>query len=183
MLGATGWDVELDPQDAQTVIFTYPRSEFSGGIPAFLRPAIRLELGARSDDWPAEQRDIRPYAAEAFPDAFTEAASCRVRVLDARRTFWEKATLLHAEFHRQADRGSAEGYTRHYYDLYRLSQVEIGRQALERTELLERVVMHKRLFFASAWAHYETRYRAVFASCRPKSAWGRFVRTMLGCAK
>jgi len=55
VLGATGWDVELDPQDAQTVIFTYPRSEFAGGIPAFLRPAIRLELGARSDDWPAEQ--------------------------------------------------------------------------------------------------------------------------------
>ena len=172
VLSATGWDVELDPQDAQTVIFTYPRSEFSGGIPAFLRPAIRLELGARSDDWPAEQRDIRPYAAEAFPDAFTEAASCRVRVLDARRTFWEKATLLHAEFHRQADRGSAEGYTRHYYDLYRLSQVEIGRQALERTELLERVVVHKRLFFASAWAHYESAVPGSFRLVPPEERMG-----------
>jgi hypothetical protein len=46
--------------------------------------------------------------------------------------------------------------SRHYYDLYRLSKQEIGRQALDRGDLLTRVVAHKRLFFASAWAHYET---------------------------
>jgi hypothetical protein len=156
VIGPSGWGVELDAIDPQTVIFTYPRSDLAGGLSAAIRPAIRLEMGARSDDWPAEEREIRPYAAEAFPTAFATAASCRVRVLDARRTFWEKATLLHAEHHRPADKALAEGMSRHYYDLYQLSRQEIGRQALDRADLLERVVAHKRLFFASAWAHYET---------------------------
>jgi hypothetical protein len=156
VIGAGGWSVELDTIDPQTVVFTYPRSELAGGLPAAIRPAIRLEMGARSDDWPAEDREIRPYAAEAFPAAFSITASCQVHVLDARRTFWEKATLLHAECHRPADKALAEGMSRHYYDLYQLSRQEIGRQALGQADLLTRVVAHKRLFFASAWAHYET---------------------------
>ena len=53
-------------------------------------------------------------------------------------------------------KASADGLSRHYHDLYQLSQQDIGRQALGRADLLERVVAHKRLFFASAWAQYET---------------------------
>ncbi|MGM0491015.1 MAG: nucleotidyl transferase AbiEii/AbiGii toxin family protein [Planctomycetota bacterium] len=150
------WRVELDTADPQTVIFTYPRSDPATAFPVAIRPAIRLELGARSDDWPAEGREIRSYAAQAFPQAFPIAASCRVHALDARRTYWEKATILHAEFHRPPGKAAAEGMSRHYYDLFRLSQQPLGRQALDRADLLERVVAHKRLFFASAWASYET---------------------------
>jgi hypothetical protein len=153
---AGGWSVELDSTDQQTVIFAYPRSELGSPVPEAIQPAIRLEMGARSDDWPAEDLEIRPYAGEAFPAAFEIADSCRAHVLDARRTFWEKATLLHAEFHRPLGSAAAKGLSRHYYDVYRLAQGEIGGQALERADLLERVVAHKRLFFASAWAHYET---------------------------
>jgi len=125
-------------------------------LPGYIRPAIRLEMGARSDDWPAEYHEVRPYAAEVFPQAFKVATSCRVYVLDARRSFWEKATILHAEFHRPTDKPAAEGISRHYYDLCQLSQHDIGQQALNRCSLLDRVVAHKQLFFASAWAHYET---------------------------
>jgi len=156
VIGSSDWSVELDKTDPQTVIFAYPRSEVANRLPEIIRPVIRLEMGARSDDWPTEDRQIRPYAADAFPDAFTAADSCTVRVLDARRTFWEKATLLHAEFHRPQDKRAREGLSRHYYDLYQLSQSDIGRQALERQDLLRRVAAHKRLFFASAWADYET---------------------------
>lgn len=156
VMGAGRWQVALDAADPQTIIFIYPRSDPAAAFPEAIRPAVRLELGARSDDWPAEDREIRPYAAEAFPQAFPIAASCRVHVLDARRTYWEKATILHAEFHRPPGKAAAEGMSRHYYDLYRLSQQPIGRQALDRADLLERVVAHKRLFFTSAWARYET---------------------------
>jgi len=155
-IGSRGWSVDLDAIDPLTVIFAYPRSDLTSGLPKTIRPAIRLEMGARSDDWPAEDREIQPYAAEAFPAVFSIAVSCHVHTLDAMRTFWEKATLLHAEYHRSVDKAPADGMSRHFYDLYRLSQQEIGRQALERTDLLERVVTQKRLFFASAWAHYET---------------------------
>ena len=57
-------------------------------------------------------REIRPYAAEAFPAAFSIAVSCQVWALDAKRTFWEKATILHAEHHRPADKPLAAGMSR-----------------------------------------------------------------------
>ena len=88
--------------------------------------------------------------------------TCRVRTLAAERTFWEKATLLHAEYHRPPDKPSKERLSRHFYDLYCLSRQELGRQALERGELLDRVVQHKRLFFAQAWANYGTAKSGTF---------------------
>lgn len=154
ILGDGGWSVDLDPGDPQTVIFVYPSTEVSGGV-AYVRPSIRLEMGARSDDWPAADAEITPYVAEAFPDLF-KIRSCQVRTLAAERTFWEKATLLHAECHRPPDKPSPERLARHYYDLYRLARLSIAEQALGRRELLERVVAHKSFFFAQSWAHYET---------------------------
>lgn len=155
-LGKTGWKVDLDVKDPQTIIFTYPESALEHGLGAYINPVIRLEMGARSDDWPAEDCEIKPYAADVFPQMFTTAASCRVHVLDAKRTFWEKATILHAEYHRPVEKSDKGRISRHYYDLYRLSQQKIGHEALAHRELLDRVIKHKSFFFASAWAHYET---------------------------
>jgi hypothetical protein len=156
VLGGTGWGIELDVDDPQTLIFSYPRSEVAAHLPRAIRPVIRLEMGARSDDWPAEEREIRPYAAEAFPETFSETGSVHVHVLDARRTFWEKATILHAEYHRRTGEIVPPGRSRHYYDVCQLFRRGIGREALDRMDLLERVVAHKRLFFASGWAGYDT---------------------------
>ena len=154
VLGTSGWTLKLDDQDQQTIIFEYPHSELSGSL-RYVRPAIRLEMGARSDDWPAIDAEIKPYAAEDFPKAFT-APACSVRTLAAERTFWEKATLLHAEYHRPAGKHAAERLSRHYYDLYRLLVHDIGQRAIGQQDLLKRVVQHKQLFFAQAWANYET---------------------------
>jgi hypothetical protein len=37
---------------------------------AYITPRVKLELGARGDPWPAEEKVIRPYAVEDFPDFF-----------------------------------------------------------------------------------------------------------------
>ncbi len=154
MLGPSGWSIDLDADDPQTLVFAYPHSDATAKL-KYVRPAIRLELGARSDDWPAVEAEITPYAAEDFPGVFTQA-KCLVRTLSAERTFWEKATLLHAECHRPETKATAERHSRHYYDLYCLSRHEIGREALKRGDLLERVVQHKSFFFSSSWANYAT---------------------------
>ncbi len=156
VIGNDGWQLDLDSKDAQTLTFAYPKSAMEYGLGSYINPVIRLELGARSDDWPAEDSEIRPYAAEVFPDYFTTAASCLVHVLDAKRTFWEKATILHSEYHRPSDKPDKGRLSRHYYDLYLLSKLKIGQDALARRDLLERVVIHKTFFFACSWANYET---------------------------
>lgn len=152
VLGDTGWAVEVDVLDRQTLVFSYPRSATGLALSAGILPAIRLEMGARTDPWPEERREIRPYAAEALPEVFT-SPSVDVRVLDARRTFWEKATILHAQ---SAGDKFRRGYSRHYYDVSRLFRQGIGQEALAQRDLLKRVVEHKRRFFPSGSAGYDT---------------------------
>ena len=153
-LGPKGWSLDVAADDAQTLLFFYP-SVFGEAAGDYVRPVVRIEGGARSDRWPVAEQAIRPYVAEAFPEAFPQAAFT-VPVLDAERTFWEKATILHAEAHRAADKGTPERFSRHYADLAALSLHPVGQQALIRDDLRARVVAHKQVFFASAWASYET---------------------------
>jgi hypothetical protein len=155
-LGATdGWTIELDPEDAdrQTLLFNYPLTSGYGlnygaayGGDAgtdYIKPRIKLEFGARGDPDPHEARAIRPYVAEEFPDALPDAETL-VDTLSVERTFWEKATILHALHHNGKLR---DGLSRHYYDLL----------------MLDQVVRNKSLMFADASASYAT---AVLATLR-----------------
>ena len=95
----------------------------------YITHRVKLELGARGDPWPTEQRMIRPYAADDFPDFFEDPDSVVV-VLSARRTFWEKATALHAEAHRPAESPTAQYFSRHYYHLAMLLDTDEGKAAV-----------------------------------------------------
>jgi len=152
-----GWALETDAEDEQTVIFRYPPSLTKGayGEATYINPVVRLELGARGDPWPTERRAIQPYAAEEIPKLFKVPAT-DVTVLAAERTFWEKATLLHAEYHRPPEKATTAPLSRHYYDLALLADTRYGERALGNVRLLDRVAKHKALFFASKWAQYET---------------------------
>lgn len=158
-LGAPGgWELFLDPDDPdrQTVTFRYPpslRGDDYANL-AYIPPFVRLELGARGDPWPVEGRRVTPYAAEHFPEFFREHY-CDVTVLAIERTFWEKATILHAEHHRPLDKALSLRVSRHYYDLALLSETEYAERALKQLDMLERVVEHKKVYFASAWARYD----------------------------
>jgi len=151
------WSLEMDANDAQTVNFHYPTAlpaaEYEGM--AYITPRVKLELGARGDPWPTQEKVIRPYAAEDFPDFF-EDPNAAVTVLSARRTFWEKATALHAEAHRPAVSATPQYFSRHYYDLAMLLDSDEGKTAATEFDLLATVAKHKATFFRSGWASYDT---------------------------
>lgn len=153
---ANGWRLEIDVNDPQTVNFYYPASlpdeEYAGM--GYITPRVKLELGARGDPWPMEEKSIRPYAAEDFP-GFFEDPETTVTVLSARRTFWEKATALHAEAHRPKELPTQPYFSRHYYDLAQLLDTEEGRVAATDFALLSQVAKHKATFFRSGWASYD----------------------------
>ncbi|MFA5141114.1 MAG: nucleotidyl transferase AbiEii/AbiGii toxin family protein [Elusimicrobiota bacterium] len=153
-----GWQVGLDPDDVdgQTVLSHYPAGIAGSGDPAarYLRPVVRLELGARGEQWPAERSTIASYAAQAIPKPFKEP-ECTVPVLSAERTFWEKATILHALFHSPADKPLRDRQSRHYYDVVKLYEKGPGKKALGDLSLLASVVKHKAVFFQSAAAKYD----------------------------
>lgn len=122
---------------------------------AYITPRVKLELGARGDPWPTEKKIIRSYAAEDYPDFFEDANST-VTVLSAQRTFWEKATALHAEAHRPAETATPQYFSRHYYDLAMLLATDEGEAAAKDFDLLATVAKHKATFFRSGWANYNT---------------------------
>ena len=148
------WRLEIDAADPQTVRFYYPGHPDSAMAGVVMLPYVKIELGARSDDWPAETKPVRSYAAERVPNPFKRPA-CDVRVLAMERTFWEKATLLHAEYYRPKDSKLPKRLSRHLYDVVRYVTTGTVEAALKRDDLRIRVVEHKSIFFHSGWAHYD----------------------------
>ena len=165
LLGGTeDWSLEIDPLDAQTLLFHFPQA--GGPGLAYIVPSVRIELGARSDHWPSEEREIRSYLGEAFGHTIGKAT---VRSLAAERTFWEKATLLHAEVHRPKDKLMPARYARHYHDMARLAESPVAARALADVALRERVVAHKAVYFRSGWARYDLARPASFRLIPPDS--------------
>jgi hypothetical protein len=148
------WSLRADDADPdqQTLMFDYP-SSFPPDAAGYIRRIVKIEMGARADHWPSETKTITPYVAEEFPQAFREP-NCELKVLSAERTFWEKATILHAEFHRPADKPMPDRFSRHYADFHELICKEVATAAVAKPELLARVAQHKSLFFKTSWARY-----------------------------
>lgn len=168
IVAGEAWSLRNDDEDPdqQTLLFEYP-SSFAPATTGYIRRMVKIEMGARADHWPCESKAVTPYVAEQFPQGFKQG-SCVVKALSAERTFWEKATILHAEFHRPADKPIPERFSRHYCDFYELIHKGVGKSAVEKPELLARVVQHKSLFFRSASARYGEAVRGTLRIAPPE---------------
>ena len=149
-----GWRMFLDEEDpdGQTLLFEYPSKTSKGG---YISPIVKIEIGARSEHWPISEHKIQSYAKEALKEKIHEP-EIWVRVLNAERTFWEKATILHQYAHLPEKKKLPMRISRHFYDFYRLINSPIKEKALIEASLLERVATHKSIYFASGWASYGT---------------------------
>jgi hypothetical protein len=146
----TGWTLR---SAADSMEFEYPKGlpsdEYGGG---YVRPIVQLEFGATMPTEPAEDHVIRPYATRAGQYRMG-APDVSVRVLAPERTFWEKATLVHAENNRPEPKSGAR-VSRHYADVASLAAHAIGARALARIDLLPQVAQEKERYFYAAWARY-----------------------------
>ena len=122
---------------------------------AYLRPEIRLEIGPLALWVPHAEYEIRSYMAETTPALFDDSV-CRVRAIKAERTFWEKATILHAEAFRPKVKPLSLRHSRHYYDLIMMAaDPEVKQAAFSDLELLRTVVAFKAKFYPVSWARYD----------------------------
>ncbi|HEX9778294.1 MAG TPA: nucleotidyl transferase AbiEii/AbiGii toxin family protein [Geopsychrobacteraceae bacterium] len=149
------WELINDPADPdqQTLLFNYPTAFPEGAT--YLRRAVKIEMGARADTDPSETIVVTPYISDAFPDLLT-AANVEVSAVMPKRTFWEKAMLLHEETFRPADKRRKEFMARHYYDLYRLIEAGVADEAAADLDLFSSVAGHRVVFFRYTWVDYST---------------------------
>jgi predicted nucleotidyltransferase component of viral defense system len=144
-------EIDSDDKDQQTILFHYP-SLFETKS-TYIRKIVKIEIGARSDHWPTSMKKVVSYAAEKF-SGLGDQNEVLIRVLNKERTFWEKATILHKYAHFPIDKNIPARQSRHYYDFYKLLHSDAKQMAISNLELLEKVVIHKSLYFRSAWASY-----------------------------
>ena len=139
------WRLVMDPDDvdAQTILFMYPSVAARGD---YIRPVVKIELGARSDIEPSAEPPITPYLAEALPDVSGDC-TFTVRAVAPERTFWEKVALLHEESHRTSGAAPKARLARHYYDVWALIQAGVADRALADPDLFARVAAHRVVFF------------------------------------
>lgn len=61
------WQLIIDREDSdgQTLLFEYPSITPAGG---YIRPFVKIEMGARSEHWPTSQEKIKSYTKEALTE-------------------------------------------------------------------------------------------------------------------
>jgi hypothetical protein len=146
--------LRLSLGNSQTIYVEY--SSVADDMPYFLK-RVAIELGARNVIEPVEVHAVAPYAAEHFPQVVFPVA-VRVNVLSPVRTFWEKATILHAEYHRPESRAT-DRIARHWYDMAMLGQHAIRDRALSSIDMLGLVAEYKDRIYPCSWASYGTACR------------------------
>ena len=138
--------------NSPVLLFQYPTTQPPGL--EYLRRSVKLEFGSLTDQRPTASHTVRPWIADVLRDAFADW-HCEVVALDLHRSFWEKATILHVEHHRPADKPTPDRFARHYADTAALALHADASGAITRSELRDRVVRWKSRFFGSAWARYD----------------------------
>jgi hypothetical protein len=144
------WQLAVDPDDPdqQTLLFHYPgvAQTLDSSRSPYVRPVVRIELGARSDTEPLEYREIEPDIAKVFPGV-VGSGRFTVRVVSPKRTFIEKAMLLHEQACRKTPKPPRARLSRHYYDIYCLIGAGIADAALATEGLFANVVRHRAIYF------------------------------------
>ncbi|MDR3491567.1 MAG: nucleotidyl transferase AbiEii/AbiGii toxin family protein [Gammaproteobacteria bacterium] len=144
------FNLELS-EDGEKLRVHYPTLFESGD--GYLQTNVLIEFGGCNSTLPSDVHTIKTILSEVTGDLILPIA--QVKVLNPSRTFWEKATLIHVECHRGRLNTSPERLSRHWYDLAKLFQSWVGKNALSDRKLLEDVIVHKKAFFNASYANYD----------------------------
>lgn len=170
--GGTSWlSYEIDSNaGTPNLWFTYP--SVIAQTSAYIAKRVKLEFGSLTNQQPSVQAVARTMLAGVLPQGAFADLTANVVALDVARTFWEKATILHAEHHRPEHFPVRDRFARHYSDFAALWQQDQARTAgLARLDLLADVAQHKSRYFASGWANYATATPGTLKLVPPAYRW------------
>jgi Nucleotidyl transferase AbiEii toxin, Type IV TA system len=112
----------------------------------YIQEKVLIEIGARSLREPASERIIQSIIGATFPEQDFAGKAFSVLTVEPRRTFLEKAFLLHEEFRKPIEQIRYERMSRHLYDLERLMDTPHAKEALSDPTLYESIVEHRKKF-------------------------------------
>jgi hypothetical protein len=163
-------------ESARDPFVVYVRYPVSGIKPPddYFEESVKIELSGRAEGVPVEAREIVPYVHAEFAQLRSEPAIV-VPCVQPKRTFWEKAALLHEQNTRPNQEQPANRQSRHLYDLHRLWTVWNLADVISAKDLLFKTVMDNRaIFFPYAWVSHHELMPGDLRLCPPSdmlSAW------------
>lgn len=113
---------------------------------SYVQNKVLVEVSGRSMNEPVEQVEICSMIAENLPNASYSDKPFILTVVSPKRTFLEKACLLHEEFTQSTREVRSHRMTRHIYDLERMMDTDIAKEALQDKELYKAVIEHRKKF-------------------------------------
>jgi hypothetical protein len=145
--GAGRVEVDAEDPDGQTLLIWYPEVEPRDA--GYVRPAVRIESGAKSALDPNQPALVQPYVANEAGGL--DLTVPEVTTIEPGRTFWDKVVIIHGLLRWFERRGvlrqEGQRISRHYYDLHCLLTSEAGQAALADKTLAKDCVAHARMFF------------------------------------
>lgn len=138
-------------EDGETLHLHYPSVLQQKSV--YVLDSVRIEFGGRNLVTPSNPHTITADVAEYMKELLFPYA--QVIVLSPEKTYWEKLTLIHTECNRPNFKGDANRISRHWYDIFMLSQHDVGKQAVVNRDLLTEVVKIKKIFYNSSFAKYD----------------------------
>lgn len=149
-IGPNRYRLEPDPddRDGQTLLLWYPAVTATDD---YIRSAVKIESGAKSALDPHVSATVTPYIAQDVADL--NLAVPNITTVEAKRTLWDKVTILHGLrqwFEKRGElRQGGQRVSRHYFDVYRLMQSPEAQAWLADRALGANCVLHASLFFGS----------------------------------
>ena len=139
-----------DTDEPNNLYVNFP-SVFSAS--GYIRPDIKLEIGAFAEGTPFAPAKIRSYAAEQFAELAEECVN--IPTVSVARTFWEKITILHYLNFLPTEKATPLRLSRHYYDVYMLANSEYREQIYAAAPLLDEIIAFDRKFYPKPGVDYE----------------------------
>lgn len=112
----------------------------------YVRNKVLVEVSGRSMKEPTESVEVCSIIGELLPNAQYSDKPFNLTVVSPKRTFLEKACLLHEEFAQTTRAVRTDRMSRHIYDLERMMCTDIGQEALADKDLYLAVIEHRRKF-------------------------------------
>jgi len=122
----------------------------------YIKPVVKIEVSGRSMSEPLQTVKLQSIVDEDFADMPFVNAPFDVSAVVPQRTFIEKICLLHEEFAKPQKFIRTERMSRHLYDLERIMDTIIAKEALKEKKLYNSVVEHRRIFIGLNGFDYST---------------------------
>lgn len=144
---------KITTKDPETIEIYY-KSDYAQD--SYIPKRVLIEVSGRSMREPMERVHINSIISNMYPTASFADNSFEINAVSPKRTFLEKAFLLHEEFHKSISEIRADRMSRHLYDLEKLSETRIAKEALADMELYRSIVEHRKKFIGLKGFDYST---------------------------